>query len=68
VHLTGREDQVISAKPTDNVEAYDAYLRGLAYSQKTANPPANYLGAVKYLREAVRLDPNFALAWALPFL
>src|SRR5438094_2487480 len=33
-HLTGQEEQVIAAKPTDNVEAYDAYLRGLAYSLK----------------------------------
>src|SRR5205814_6608128 len=33
--LTGREEQVIAAKPTDNVEAYDAYLRGLAYTLKT---------------------------------
>src|SRR5438552_14686998 len=31
-HLSGREEQVIAAKPTDNREAYDAYLRGLAYS------------------------------------
>jgi TolB-like protein/Tfp pilus assembly protein PilF len=63
--LTGQEEQVIAAKPTDNVEAYDAYLRGLAYSLKTVNTPANALGAQKYLREAVRLDPKFALAWAL---
>jgi TolB-like protein/Tfp pilus assembly protein PilF len=63
--LTGEEEQVIAAKPTDNPEAYDAYLRGLAYSLKTANTPANVLGAQKYLREAVRLDPKFALAWAL---
>ena len=63
--LTGREEQVIAAKPTDNPEAYDAYLRGLAYSLKTANNPADLLGAQKYLREAVRLDPKFALAWAL---
>src|SRR5204863_8419439 len=35
--LTGEEEQVIAAKPTDNTEAYDAYLRGLAYSLKTAN-------------------------------
>src|SRR6266705_324535 len=63
--LTGREEQVITAKPTDNPEAYDAYLRGLAYSLKTANTPANALGAQKYLREAVRLDPKFALSWAL---
>ena len=63
--LTGREEQVIAAKPTDNPEAYDAYLRGLAYTLKTAGSPANILGAQKYLREAVRLDPKFALAWAV---
>jgi tetratricopeptide (TPR) repeat protein len=63
--LTGQEEQVIAAKPTDNTEAYDAYLRGLAYSLRTAITPANMLGAQKYLREAVRLDPKFALAWAL---
>src|SRR5437588_762038 len=63
--LTGREEQVIAAKPTDNPEAYDAYLRGLAYTLKTATTPANSLAAQKYLKEAVRLDPRFALAWSL---
>jgi len=63
--LTGQEEQVIAAKPTDNPEAYDAYLRGLAYTLRTGNSPANTLGAQKYLKEAVRLDPKFALAWAL---
>src|SRR5881409_3645053 len=63
--LTGQEEQVITAKPTDNPQAYDAYLRGLAYTLKAANTPANSLGAQKYLKEAVRLDPKFALAWAL---
>src|SRR5216110_1896884 len=63
--LTGREEQVIAAKPTDNPEAYDAYLRGLADTLKTQNTPGNYLSAQKYLKEAVRLDPKFALAWAL---
>jgi adenylate cyclase len=62
--LTGQEEQVIAAKPTDNVEAYDIYLRGLAYSLKPLTP-ANLLGAQKYLREAVRQDPKFALSWAL---
>ncbi|HCP91429.1 MAG TPA: hypothetical protein DIT76_05190, partial [Spartobacteria bacterium] len=65
-HLTDREEQVIAAKPTGNPEAYDAYLRGLAYTLKAgANDPVNALGAQKYLKEAVRLDPKFALAWAL---
>ena len=63
--LTGQEEQVIAARPTDNPEAYDAYLRGLAYTLKTGDSPANTLGAQKYLKEAVRLDPKFALGWAL---
>jgi serine/threonine-protein kinase len=63
--LTGHEEQVIAAKPTDNPEAYDAYLRGLAYDLKTSTTRANALGAQKYLKEAVRLDPKFALSWAL---
>ncbi len=63
--LTGQEEQVIAAKPSDNPQAYDAYLRGLAYTLKTAFTPANSLSAQKYLKEAVRLDPKFALGWAL---
>jgi TolB-like protein/class 3 adenylate cyclase/Tfp pilus assembly protein PilF len=63
--LTGQEEQVIAAKSTDNPEAYDAYLRGLAHSLKPLATGANALGAQKYLREAVWLDPKFALAWAL---
>src|SRR5438045_3374828 len=64
-HLSGREEQVIAARPTDNAEAYDAYLRGLAYTLKTGNSPANALGPQKYLTAEVRLDPQFALSWAL---
>src|SRR6184192_1449808 len=62
--LTGQEEQIIAAKPTDNLEAYDAYLRGLAFSLKPTTP-VSILGAQKYLRDAVGLDPKFALAWAL---
>jgi TolB-like protein/Tfp pilus assembly protein PilF len=63
--LTGQEEHVIAVKSTDNPEAYDAYLRGLAYTLRTVNMPANFLAAQKYLKEAVSLDPKFALAWAL---
>src|SRR5215471_13955513 len=63
--LSGEEEQILTAKPTDNPEAYDAYLRGLAYTLKTTTSPTNALSAQKYLREAVRLDPKFALSWAL---
>jgi serine/threonine protein kinase/Tfp pilus assembly protein PilF len=63
--LTGEEQELIGARPTDNPEAYDAYLRGLAYTLKTGFTPANSLGAQKYLTQAVQLDPSFALGWAL---
>src|SRR5262249_36168641 len=63
--ITGREEQALTVKPTDNPAAYDAYLRGLAYNLKTENVAANAIGAQKYLKEAVRLDPKFAVAWAL---
>ena len=63
--ITGREERVIGARSTENPEAYDAYLRGLTYNLRTANSTANSRGAQKYLRDAVRLDPKFALAWSL---
>jgi len=63
--LSGQEKEVIAARPTDNPHAYDAYLRGLAYTLKTGFTPANSLGAQKYLKQAVQLDPKFALAWTL---
>jgi TolB-like protein/Tfp pilus assembly protein PilF len=63
--LTGQEEQVIAARPTENAEAYDSYLRGLAFVVKAATTPASTLAAQKYFREAVRLGPKFALSWAL---
>jgi len=63
--LTGQEEQVLANRPTENPEAHDAYLRGLAVTLKTQNTPANLLSAQKYFKEAVRLDPKFALSWAL---
>jgi TolB-like protein/Tfp pilus assembly protein PilF len=65
VKLTGQEEQVLDANPTNNPQAYDAYLRGLAYTLKIGNTQANSLAAQRHLKEAVRLDPKFALAWAL---
>jgi TolB-like protein/Tfp pilus assembly protein PilF len=64
-HLSGHEEQAIAAKPTDNPAAYDAYLRGLAYTLKSLQTTGDALAAQQYLREAVRLDPKFALGWAL---
>ena len=64
--LTGREQQALAVKPTNNSEAYDAYLRGVAFearSQHFLDPPLVRKAADSYKR-AVQLDPNFAIAWA----
>jgi serine/threonine protein kinase/Flp pilus assembly protein TadD len=64
--LTGEEAQSIAAKPTDDPQAYDAYLRGLAYTLRSGGfEPANVIPAQQYLKEAVRIDPKFALGWSL---
>jgi serine/threonine protein kinase/Flp pilus assembly protein TadD len=64
--LTGEEAQAIAAKPTDDPQAYNAYLRGLAYTLRSGGfEPANVIPARQYLEEAVRLDPKFALGWSL---
>jgi TolB-like protein/predicted Zn-dependent protease len=65
--LTGREEQALAIKPTNNSEAYDAYLRGLAYEARSHYPffVRDLLSkAVGFYEQAVKLDPNFAIAWA----
>jgi TolB-like protein/class 3 adenylate cyclase/Flp pilus assembly protein TadD len=65
--LTGREEQALAVKPTNNPEAYDAYLRGLAFEARSRYPfLTEHLAreAVGFYERAVQLDPNFAAAWA----
>jgi len=62
--ITGREEQALAAKPTSNPEAHDAYLRGLAFEAGSNYSSDALFKAIDYYDLAVRLDPNFALAWA----
>ena len=62
--LTGREEQALAVKPTNNPEAYDAYLRGLAFEARTIRQVDLRREAIGFYERAVQLDPNFALAWA----
>ncbi len=66
--LTGREEQALAVKSTNNPEAYDAYLRGAAFEVRgttSMGPVLNLiLKAAGFYERAVELDPNFAIAWA----
>jgi len=62
--ITGREEQALAIKPTNNPEAYDAYLRALALIHFESDYEA-LERALQTLKQAVELDPNFAAAWAL---
>src|SRR6202047_655254 len=61
--LTGGEQQALAAKPTNNSEAYDAYLRGLALDARLSSPTDSEK-VVGFYERSVQLDPAFALAWA----
>jgi serine/threonine protein kinase/cytochrome c-type biogenesis protein CcmH/NrfG len=64
--LTGREEQALAVKPTNNPDAYDAYLRGVAFDARSAISSGipGPLKASGFYEQAVQLDPNFAIAWA----
>jgi len=62
--LTGREEQALAVKPTNNPEAYDAYLRGRAFEARTSSSFDLLMKAIGFYERAVQLDPNFAFAWA----
>jgi TolB-like protein/Flp pilus assembly protein TadD len=61
--LTGSEQKALEQKPTNNPEAYDNYLRGIAYSVHLDWSEKDILAAINCFRKAVQLDPMFALAW-----
>jgi TolB-like protein/Tfp pilus assembly protein PilF len=65
VRLSSTAQKAIGTKPTENADAYDAYLRGLAiWNSVDLSPPALQRMAT-YLSRAVELDPEFARAWAM---
>jgi TolB-like protein/Flp pilus assembly protein TadD len=65
VALGAEEREALAAKPTANLAAYDAYLKGVeaAPALSTASAPS-VQRAIGFFEQAVSLDPGFAPAWA----
>jgi len=59
VTLTPQEEKKIARKPTENPQAYDFYLRGRNYTRQQ-----NFDFALQMYEQAIKLDPQFALAYA----
>ncbi|UCG52289.1 MAG: protein kinase [Candidatus Latescibacterota bacterium] len=64
IALVEREREVLEAKPTENLEAYQAYLRGLDYAWERNTTKENTQMAIQMFERAVELDREFALGYA----
>jgi len=63
--LSPQEKARVQAKPTNNPAAYDAYLRARAISVGWGfHAEGDVESAIRLYQQAVKLDPNFTLAWA----
>ena len=60
--LTGSEQDALTARPTENTEAHQLYLRGRYFWNKRTG--ADFKKAIGYFNQAIDKDPNYALAYA----
>jgi non-specific serine/threonine protein kinase len=62
VTLTPEELEALAVKPTENLQAYDLYLRGKRYARRLTRQDLEF--ALQMFENAVNIDPSFALAYA----
>lgn len=62
IKLSPQEQEALAAKPTQNPQAYDLYLRGRNYARRVVRQDLHV--ALQMYENAVSLDPDFALAHA----
>src|SRR5438552_6158670 len=60
--LTPVEKKQLTRRPTENIEAYHLYLKGRYYWNKRTGPAL--VKGRDYFRQAIDIDPNYALAYA----
>ncbi|HUF23126.1 MAG TPA: protein kinase, partial [Vicinamibacterales bacterium] len=62
ITLSPQEQAELAARPTDNLQAYDLYLRGKSYVRRLTRQDLEFAGQM--FENAVALDPKFAMAYA----
>ncbi|HEX7708252.1 MAG TPA: protein kinase [Thermoanaerobaculia bacterium] len=62
ITLTPQEQQALAVKPTEDLQAYDLYLRGRTYARRVVRQDMQF--AMQMFENAVNIDPHFALAHA----
>ncbi|HTQ96726.1 MAG TPA: protein kinase, partial [Candidatus Acidoferrum sp.] len=62
VTLSPQELEALAIKPTENLQAYDLYLRGKRYARRQTRQDLEF--ALQMFENAVNMDPSFALAYA----
>jgi non-specific serine/threonine protein kinase len=62
ITLSPQEQADLELKPTENLQAYDLYLRGKSYARRLTRQDLEF--ALQMFENAVSMDPNFALAHA----
>jgi non-specific serine/threonine protein kinase len=62
VTLSPQELEDLATKPTENLQAYDLYLRGKRYARRQTRQDLEF--ALQMFENAVAMDPSFALAYA----
>jgi TolB-like protein/Flp pilus assembly protein TadD len=62
ITLSPQEQKAIAKRPTENLQAYDFYLRGKSYARRRTRQDLEF--ALQMFERAVQADPEFALAHA----
>ena len=62
IKLTSGEQEKVTRKETDNIEAYDAFLKGWDHYRRWT--PEDFREAIPYFEKAIELDPNYGRAYA----
>lgn len=57
-------NQLRKSAPTENMMAYDYYLKGLSYEARSAYLQSDMVNSVSLFSKAVELDPGFGLAYS----